>query len=97
LRDPCCHRTQYDSGESSQKRIAVIGKGKWIDICRRRTLDSSLNEMMNGVAMNATTTIPTSTRLTAESKLGRLFRAFCQEARRAIETVGASYRHTPPL
>ncbi|MFJ1472132.1 MULTISPECIES: hypothetical protein [Massilia] len=47
--------------------------------------------------MNATTTIPTSTRLTAESKLGRLFRAFCQEARRAIETVGASYRHTPPL
>ena len=47
--------------------------------------------------MNATTTIPTSTRLTAESKLGRLFRAFCQEARRAIETVGASYRYTPPL
>ena len=45
--------------------------------------------------MNATTTI--STRLAAESKFGRLFRAFCQEARRAIEIVGASYRHTPPL
>ena len=47
--------------------------------------------------MNATTTISTSNRLAAESKFGRLFRAFCQEARRAIELVGASYRHTPPL
>jgi len=45
--------------------------------------------------MNATTTI--STRLTAESKFGRLFRAFWQEARHAIELVGASYRHCPPL
>ena len=45
--------------------------------------------------MNATTTI--SNRITTENKLGRLFRAFCQEARRAIETVGASYRYTPPL
>jgi hypothetical protein len=47
--------------------------------------------------MNATTTISTSTRHASESKLGRLFRAFCQEARRAIEIVGASYRYTPPL
>ncbi|GAA5025747.1 hypothetical protein GCM10025794_10770 [Massilia kyonggiensis] len=51
--------------------------------------------MTNGADMNATTTI--STRITTESKLGRLFRAFCQEARRAIEMVGASYRYTPPL
>lgn len=49
--------------------------------------------------MNATTTTTISTRKTTESKLGRLFRAFCQEARRAIELVGASYRHgtLPPL
>lgn len=45
--------------------------------------------------MNAATTI--STRTTTDSKLGRLFRAFCMEARRAIELVGASYRHCPPL
>ena len=45
--------------------------------------------------MNATTTI--SSRTTTESNLGRLFRAFCQEARRAIELVGASYRYGPPL
>jgi hypothetical protein len=43
--------------------------------------------------MNAYTSI--STRHTAESKLGRLFRAFCKEARRAIELVGASYRNGP--
>ena len=43
--------------------------------------------------MNATTTI--STRNTADNKFGRLFRAFCQEARRAIELVGASYRNGP--
>lgn len=43
--------------------------------------------------MNATTTI--SSRKTADSKLGRLFRAFCAEARRAIELVGASYRNGP--
>jgi hypothetical protein len=88
---------QYDSGKTSRKHIAEIGNGNWIDISRRRTLHSSLNDMTNGADMNATTAIPTSTRLTAESKLGRLFRAFCQEARRAIETVGASYRYTPPL
>lgn len=45
--------------------------------------------------MNATTTI--STRNTGDNKLVRLFRAFCQEARRAIELVGASYRYDPPL
>ena len=44
-------------------------------------------------AMNAFTTI--STRTTAESKLGRMFRAFVKEARRAIELVGASYRSGP--
>jgi hypothetical protein len=95
LRDPRCQRTQYDSGETSQKRIAVIGKGNWIDIWGERTLHSLLNEMMNGVDMNATTTI--STRNTGDNKLARLFRAFCAEARRAIELVGASYRYGPPL
>jgi hypothetical protein len=45
------------------------------------------------VDMNATTTI--STRNTADGKFGRLFRAFCQEALRAIELVGASYRSGP--
>ncbi|SDD53265.1 hypothetical protein SAMN05428966_104470 [Massilia sp. PDC64] len=45
--------------------------------------------------MNATTTI--STRNTGDSKLARLFSAFRQEMRRAIEIVGASYRYSPPL
>jgi hypothetical protein len=49
--------------------------------------------MHDGADMNATTSI--STRNTADSKLGRLFRAFCMEARRAIELVGASYRNGP--
>lgn len=43
--------------------------------------------------MNATTTI--STRRTPDSAFGRLFRAFCTEARRALELVGASYRSGP--
>lgn len=45
--------------------------------------------------MNAYTT--TSTRNTAHSdgKLSRMFRAFCIEVRRAIETVGAAYRNGP--
>jgi hypothetical protein len=86
---------QYDGGKTSLKHIAEIGKGNWIDILCRRTLHSSLNDMTNGADMNAATTI--STRTTTESKLGRLFRAFCMEARRAIELVGASYRHCPPL
>jgi hypothetical protein len=51
--------------------------------------------MMNGVDMNATTTI--STPNTGDNKLARMFRAFCAEARRAIELVGASYRYGPPL
>ena len=55
-----------------------------------------LNKLKNGVAMHATTTI--SSRNTADSKFGRWFRAFCQEARRAIELVGASYQHgLPPM
>jgi hypothetical protein len=49
--------------------------------------------MKNGVAMNAYTTI--SSRNTADGALGRLFRALCREARRAIELVGASYRNGP--
>jgi hypothetical protein len=43
--------------------------------------------------MNATTTI--SARRTANSALGRLFRALCTEACRALELVGASYRSGP--
>jgi hypothetical protein len=43
--------------------------------------------------MNVTTTI--SGRRTADSALGRLFRAFRTEARRALELVGASYRSGP--
>ena len=43
--------------------------------------------------MNAYTS--TSTRFTSESKLGRLFRTLCMEARRAIELIGASYRNGP--
>lgn len=43
--------------------------------------------------MNAYTT--TSSLKTADGTLGRLFRAFCREARRAIEIVGASYRNGP--
>lgn len=43
--------------------------------------------------MNATTTI--SARRTADSALGRLLRAFREEARRALELVGASYRSGP--
>jgi hypothetical protein len=55
-----------------------------------------LNKLKNGVAMNATTTI--SSRNTADSKFGRWIRAFLQEARRAIELVGASYQHgLPPM
>jgi hypothetical protein len=95
LRDPRCHRLQYDSGKTSPKCIAEIEKGNWIDIWSERTLHSLLNEMMNGVDMNATTTI--STRNTGDNKFARLFRAFCAEARRAIELVGASYRYGPPL
>jgi len=34
-------------------------------------------------------------RTTTESKLGRMFRAFCMELNRAIELVGASYRNGP--
>jgi hypothetical protein len=49
--------------------------------------------MKNGVAMNAYTTI--SSRKTTDGTLGRLFRAFCREAFRAIELVGASYRNGP--
>ncbi|MFL6636091.1 MAG: hypothetical protein ACJ8HJ_27665 [Massilia sp.] len=48
--------------------------------------------------MNATTTTTISSRNTADSKFGRWFRAFCQEARRAIELVGASYQNgLPPM
>ena len=43
--------------------------------------------------MNASTTI--SSRRTPDSTLGRLFRAVCTEARRALELVGASYRSGP--
>jgi hypothetical protein len=43
--------------------------------------------------MNASTTI--SSRRTADSAFGRLFRAVCTEARRALELVGASYRSGP--
>jgi hypothetical protein len=48
--------------------------------------------------MNATTTT-ISTRDTTDSKLARLFRAFCMELSRAIELTGASYRNgsLPPL
>jgi hypothetical protein len=45
--------------------------------------------------MNASTTI--STRTTSDSKLGRLFRAFRMEVRKAIELVGASYRNGPVM
>jgi hypothetical protein len=50
--------------------------------------------------MNAYTT--TSTRIATESKIARMFRmfrAFCVEARRAIEIVGAAYQNglQPPL
>ena len=47
--------------------------------------------------MNAYTT--TTTRIATESKLARMFRAFCVEARRAIETIGAAYQNglQPPL
>jgi hypothetical protein len=49
--------------------------------------------------MNAYTTTSTSTRIATESKLARLYRAFCVEARRAIEIVGAAYQNgmQPPL
>jgi hypothetical protein len=43
--------------------------------------------------MNAYTTI--ANRRTADSTLGRLFRAVCTEARRALELVGASFRSGP--
>jgi len=43
--------------------------------------------------MNTYTTI--STPRTADSALGRLFRALCSEACRALELVGASYRSGP--
>jgi hypothetical protein len=60
-----------------------------------------MNKLKNGVAMNATTTTTTTkiaSRNTADSKFGRWFRAFCQEARRAIELVGASYQNgLPPV
>jgi hypothetical protein len=42
--------------------------------------------------MNATTI---STRNTADNKLGHVFRVFWNEALRAIEVIGASYRNGP--
>jgi hypothetical protein len=79
--------------EKSRKRIGEIWNRNWINIFDGRKLPSSLNDMKNGVAMNAYTTI--SSRKTTDSTLGRLFRALCREAFRAIELVGASYRNGP--
>jgi hypothetical protein len=73
--------------------MAAIENGNWIDIWRRHTLSSSLNDTHEGAAMNAYTTI--ANRRTADSTLGRLFRAVCTEARRALELVGASFRSGP--
>ena len=49
--------------------------------------------------MNAYTTSTTTSRIATESTIARLFRAFCVEARRAIEIVGAAYQNglQPPL
>jgi hypothetical protein len=79
--------------EKSGKRIGEIRNGNWIYIWWARKLHPSLNDMKNGVAMNAYTTI--SSRKATETRFGRWFRAFCAEARRAIELVGASYQNGP--
>jgi hypothetical protein len=74
----------------SEKEIGLISEGG-VDFVHR------LNKLKNGVAMNATTTT-ISSRSAADSKFALWFRAFCQEARRAIELVGASYQHgLPPM
>jgi hypothetical protein len=84
-------------GEKSQNRIAVIENGNWIYILRGGTVPSSLNDIDDGADMNAYTTTPT--RIATESKIARMFRAFCVEARRAIEIVGAAYQNglQPPM
>jgi hypothetical protein len=83
--------------KKSRNRIAVIENGNWIYILRGRKVPSSLNDIDDGAAMNAYTT--TTTRIATESKLARMFRAFCVEARRAIEIVGAAYQNglQPPM
>ncbi|MFS2027942.1 hypothetical protein ACL58G_21220 [Massilia sp. GER05] len=49
--------------------------------------------------MNAYTTISTRNTAAGDSKLSRMFRTFCMEMRRAIETVGAAYQNglQPPM
>jgi hypothetical protein len=83
--------------QKSRKRIAEIGNGNWIYIFGGGKVPSSLNDIDDGADMNAYTT--TTTRIATESKLARMFRAFCVEARRAIEIVGAAYQNglQPPL
>jgi hypothetical protein len=84
-------------GEKSRNHIAVIENGNWIYIFPGGKVPSSLNDIDDGADMNAYTT--TSTRIATESKLARMFRTFCVEARRAIEIVGAAYQNglQPPM
>jgi hypothetical protein len=84
-------RHHYFLSRKSEKKIGLISD-VGVDFVH------PLNKLKNGVAMNATTTTTISSRNTADSKIGRWFRAFCREARRAIELIGASYQHgLPPM
>lgn len=72
-------------------RMVEIGYLNWIYILSGLKLASLLETTIQELTMNAYTTTPSAVQPQAESTIGRLFRAFCVELRRAIEIVGEAH------